>query len=104
MGLANKIKQIIKNAHAEYELFRDGQLQGTIEEVFANSFKINFYSVICSFITDKENLKMLETKSINALFNWREDAIFQLSDHFMLNEDATIHTPGGIVEFIEWST
>ena len=90
-------KQLSVNAEANYDRFALGELESTKEEIFANSYKINFYSTMYDYFTgdnglDKDTCQFLCKDNDMVLDNLYKD--------FLDSETASINSWEDIDDFI----
>ena len=97
----NYREQLETNAEANYQNFFSEELAKSKEDIFCNAYKINFYTSLHDYLTNKEDLDKGVCK---ALCKEGENVIDLLYDDFIDTDYSSINTWDDIDDFISLCT
>jgi antirestriction protein ArdC len=96
----NYTELVREQVEAEYRDFQTAEMRKPASEVFANSFKINFYSELHNFLGEdiQDNLT---NRDLQALSTVAPHIIGELYDYYMHSEYASINNYSDIADMIQ---
>ena len=96
----NYTELVREQVEAEYRDFQSAEMKKPASEIFANSFKINFYSELHNFLGEdiQDNLT---DRDVQALSTVAPHIIGELYDYYMHSEYASINNYSDIADMIQ---